>query len=77
MVGKVQTEVWVYTTQAAYAAGKSPVWGRTYQVEDEAAVQPEEGAKAMECAVDPDTVTTADCYLWLKEQDTYKTSKDV
>jgi hypothetical protein len=53
-----------------------------------AAVQPEipapvegEEVKAlppvMECAVDPDTVTVAGVYAWLKSLDAYKISKDV
>ena len=72
-IKSAQTEVWVYATQAAYAAGKSPVWGRTYQVEQPSVADPE----VMECAIDPDAATVADVYLWLKTQDAYKTSTDV
>jgi len=75
----VQTEVWVYASKVARDTGKSPVWGRTYRVEDVAKVQSvEEGAPVvMKCAVDPDTVTVADCYNWLKTQDKYAEGKDV
>jgi len=77
-VKNVCTEVCVYASGKAFSDGMAPVWGpQAYQVEQPAAVQPEGEAVVMECAVDPDTVTVADTYVWLKTQESFKDSKDV
>jgi hypothetical protein len=80
----VSLDVSIYASQTARDAGKYPVWGpQGYQVQDPAAVQPvakkDEPTPevVMECAVDPDTVTIADAYVWLKTQEKFKESKDV
>lgn len=86
----VTSEVCIYASQAAYDAGKAPLYGpQGMLVIQPAAVQPDtpvpvEGEQikptlppVMECAVDPDTVTVADVYGWLHTQTSYKDAKDV
>ena len=80
----VSLDVCIYASKAARDAGKSPVWGpQGYQVQRPAAEQPKaaEGEPPppvlMECAVDADKVTVADCYTWLKTQEKYTGGKDV
>jgi hypothetical protein len=73
-----------YQVQDPAAVQPVAKWGpQGYQVQDPAAVQPvakkDEPTPevVMECAVDPDTVTIADAYVWLKTQEKFKESKDV
>jgi hypothetical protein len=85
----VATEICVYHSQAAYEAGKTHLHGpQGLQVIKPADVQPptpepKEGEEAKpvrpiyECAVDPDKVTVAEVYAWLKTQEAYSGGKDV
>jgi hypothetical protein len=80
----VTAEVCIYASKAAYDAGKTPVRGAhgllVQQPVDGIQLAPKgKGINRllMECAVDPDAVTVADVYTWMKTQDAYKTSKDV
>lgn len=76
----VTIDVVLYASKAARDAGKIPVWGpQGHMVQKLAAEQPKDPKEPpiWECAVNPDTVTIADCYVWLKTQDKFKEALDV
>lgn len=60
----VSIDVCVYSSQAARQAGKVPVWGP-------------QGFQVQQDVVDPDTVTMAEIYTWLKSQDQFAGAIDV
>ncbi len=80
----VCVDVCIFASKTARDAGKLPVWGpQAFQLEQPAAVQPEPTGDnpnpivVMECAVDPDTVTVADVYTFLKTKDQFSGGIDV